>query len=146
WTAILSILVADVTMSLDNVLAVGALARGDLPLLVIGLAISVALLLLASALVATLITRFWWLMDLAALTLAYLSARLVIEDPIVSRQAGLTGVRATALTVGVVVAMAMVAVSLRLWQRRARRHQAPAAPDEALAEETATPEADSAAS
>ncbi|HEX8730705.1 MAG TPA: YjbE family putative metal transport protein, partial [Ktedonobacterales bacterium] len=47
WTAILSILVADVTMSLDNVLAVGALARGDLPLLVIGLAISVALLLLA---------------------------------------------------------------------------------------------------
>lgn len=144
WTAILSILAADVTMSLDNVLAVGALAHGDLPLLVVGLAISVALLLLASALVARLITRFWWLMDLAALTLAYLAARLVIEDPIVSRLAGLSGARATALAVGVVAVMAALALSLRLRQRRARRREAAATPEEAPAEETA-PKADSAA-
>lgn len=145
WTAILSILVADVTMSLDNVLAVGALAHGNLPLLVVGLAISVALLLLASALVAQLITRFWWLMDLAALTLAFLAARLVIDDQIVSAFANLTGWRAVALTVALVVAMGLVALILRLRQRRARIREASATPARELTEESAS-EADSAAS
>src|SRR5690348_14472720 len=46
WAALLTILVADVTMSLDNVLAVGALAAGNLPILVIGLLLSIALLLI----------------------------------------------------------------------------------------------------
>ncbi|MGH2501394.1 MAG: YjbE family putative metal transport protein [Ktedonobacterales bacterium] len=142
WTAILSILVADVTMSLDNVLAVGALAHGNLPLLVFGLVVSMALLLLASALVARLITRFWWLMDLSALILAYLAAQLVIEDPIVSQFAGLAGWRATALTVGALVVVGVVALTLRIRQRRARLRQAATA--HAAAEET--PEADRAAS
>lgn len=114
--AIVSILIADVTMSIDNILAIGALAHGNIPLLVVGLAISVALLLLASALVARLIERFWWLMDLAALVLGYLAAQLVIQDPIVSRWADLTGVRGTALTVALVVLVGAVA----LWQRFAQ--------------------------
>ena len=122
--AILSILVADVSMSVDNVLAVGALAHGNLPLLVFGLVVSMALLLLASALIARLIARFWWLMDLAALTLGYLAAQLVVEDPIVSRFFALTGWRATALTVAVIMFVGLVAVAFRLAQRRARRRAA----------------------
>ncbi len=142
WTAILSILVADLTMSLDNVLAVGALARGNLTLLVFGLVVSMALLLLASALVAQLITRFWWLMDIAALTLAYLAARLVIEDPIVSKFADLTGGRAIALTVGVMVVVAILAVALRISQYRARQRASAIATDAPATVEA--PEADSA--
>ena len=122
--AILSILVADVSMSVDNVLAVGALAHGNLSLLVFGLVVSMALLLLASALVARLIAQFWWLMDLAALTLGYLAAQLVVEDPIVSRFFALTGWRATALTVAVIMFVGLVAVAFRLAQRRARRRAA----------------------
>ena len=37
WAALLTILVADVTMSLDNVLAIGALAAGNIPILAVGL-------------------------------------------------------------------------------------------------------------
>ncbi|HZC07544.1 MAG TPA: YjbE family putative metal transport protein [Ktedonobacterales bacterium] len=113
FPAILSILAADVTMSVDNVLAIGALARGNLPLLVIGLLISVALLLVASALVAQIISRFGWLIDLTALILGYLAAQLVTQDPIVSRFADLTGVRAIALKLGMVTLVGVVA----LWRR-----------------------------
>ena len=66
-SALLTILVADVTMSLDNVLAVGALAAGRLPLLVAGLLLSMGLLLVGSAVVALLIGRLPWLLDVAAL-------------------------------------------------------------------------------
>ncbi len=78
--ALLTILVADVTMSLDNVLAVGALAAGDLPLLVAGLALSMVLLLVGSALVATLIGRLPWLLDVAALVLGWTAGTMVLHD------------------------------------------------------------------
>jgi YjbE family integral membrane protein len=145
--AILSILIADVTMSIDNVLAIGALAHGNLPLLVFGLLVSVGLLLLASALVAQIINRFWWLMDLAALILGYLAAQLVLQDPIVSRFFALTGWRATELTVGAVVFVGLVALVLRLTQARARRRKSPAATHTASARaETASETAETAES
>lgn len=80
WVALLTILVADVTMSLDNVLAIGALAAGNLPLLAAGLLLSIALLLLGSALVAELIGRFSWLLNIAALVLAWTAANMILDD------------------------------------------------------------------
>lgn len=133
-SAIVAIFVADVTMSVDNVLAIGALARGNLPVLIFGLVVSVALLLLASALIARIIERFWWLMDLTALLLAYLSAQLVLSDPIVSRVAGLTGWKATALMVGLVAVVLITAIALRVSQAHAKtrslRTDAEPQPDE----------------
>ncbi len=78
--ALLTIMVADVTMSLDNVLAVAALARGNIPVLVGGLLLSVALLLVGSALVAELIGRLPWILDLAALVLAWTAAHMILSD------------------------------------------------------------------
>ncbi|HET9920909.1 MAG TPA: YjbE family putative metal transport protein [Ktedonobacteraceae bacterium] len=78
--SLLTILVADVTMSLDNVLAVGALAHGNLPLLLAGLALSVLILMIGSALVAELIGRLPWLLDVAALVLAWTGASMVLSD------------------------------------------------------------------
>lgn len=78
--ALLTILVADVTMSLDNVLAVGALAAGHLLLLVAGLLLSMGLLLVGSALVATLIGRLPWLLDVAALVLGWTAGNMVLHD------------------------------------------------------------------
>lgn len=133
-SAIVAIFVADVTMSVDNVLAIGALARGNLPVLIFGLVVSVALLLLASALIARIIERFWWLMDLTALLLAYLSAQLVLSDPIVSRVAGLTGWKAITLVVGVVAFVLITAIALRVSQARTQtrslRADAEPQPDE----------------
>src|SRR5205807_9928507 len=80
WAGLLTMLVADVTMSLDNVLAIGALAAGNLPLLAAGLLLSIAFLLLGSALIADLIGRLPWLLDVAALVLAWTAANMILDD------------------------------------------------------------------
>jgi YjbE family integral membrane protein len=83
--AILTILAADATMSLDNVLAVGALAHRHIELLVAGLLLSMLLLFVASALIARIIERVPLLMDVAAVVLAWTAASLVVEDtPVVN--------------------------------------------------------------
>jgi YjbE family integral membrane protein len=79
-SALLTILVADVTMSLDNVLAIGALAHGNLPVLAFGLLLSIALVLTGSALVATLINRLPWLLDVAALVLGWTAGSMLVHD------------------------------------------------------------------
>jgi predicted tellurium resistance membrane protein TerC len=80
WAALFTILVADVTMSLDNVLAIGALAAGNLPVLAAGLLLSIVLLLLGSALIAELMGRLPWLLDVAALVLAWTAANMILDD------------------------------------------------------------------
>lgn len=81
--AILTIVVADVTMSLDNVLAIGALAAGNVILLAAGLVLSMSLLFVASAVVAVLIRRMWWLLDIAVLVLGWTAAHLITGDNLV---------------------------------------------------------------
>jgi YjbE family integral membrane protein len=80
FPALMTILVADVTMSLDNVLAVGALAAGELQILAIGLVVSILFLLVGSALIAELIARLPWLLDLASLVLGWTAANMILED------------------------------------------------------------------
>ncbi len=122
--AILTILAADVSMSLDNVLAIGALSRGNVPLLIFGLLLSMLLLLTASAIIARLIARFSWLMDLTALVLAYTAADLALHDPIVSAALGLTGVRAFELTAGLLVFTLLVDIAFRVARVRRQRRSA----------------------
>lgn len=89
-SALLTIIVADVTMSLDNVLAVAALASEHIPLLIGGLLLSILLLLLGSALVAELINRLPWLLDVAALVLGWTASNMILHDrrlgPILEQQ------------------------------------------------------------
>jgi YjbE family integral membrane protein len=79
-SALLTIMVADVTMSLDNILAVGALAHGNLLVLSIGILLSISILLIGSALVAELIKWLPWLLDVAALVLAWTGANMLLND------------------------------------------------------------------
>jgi YjbE family integral membrane protein len=78
--ASLIILLADVTMSLDNILAIVALAQGIIPILAIGFALSMLLLLVASNVVARLIARFPILMYAAAGILAWTAGTMVLGD------------------------------------------------------------------
>jgi integral membrane protein, YjbE family len=80
WASLLTILLADATMSLDNILAVGALAEGEILFLVLGLTISICLLLVGSAFVAELINHLPWLLDVACLILAYTAAHILLGD------------------------------------------------------------------
>lgn len=120
--AILTILAADVSMSLDNVLAIGALSRGNIPLLVFGLILSMLLLLTASAIIARLIERFPWLMDLSALILAYTAASLALQDKTVSAALGLTGYRAVEVIAGALLFTLLVDIALRYDRAYHRRH------------------------
>jgi YjbE family integral membrane protein len=78
--SLLTIVVADLTMSLDNILAVGALAAGNVFFVIIGLLISICLLLLGSAVIAELINRLPWLLDIACLVLAWTAAHILLGD------------------------------------------------------------------
>lgn len=123
--ALTSILVADATMSLDNILAIGALARGDVPLLGIGLLISMLILLAASAVVARLIERFAWLEDLTALLLAYVAAQLALGDPLVARALRLTAAGALLVTLGALALVLLVDIVVRMRRTRAPRTTTP---------------------
>jgi YjbE family integral membrane protein len=79
-SAILTILIADVTMSLDNVLAVGAAANGEFLPLAFGLLVSIVIILCGSALIAELMTRFTWLLDAAVLVLAWTGGTMIRDD------------------------------------------------------------------
>jgi YjbE family integral membrane protein len=78
-TAILRIIVADISMSLDNVLAVAGAAHGHPWMLVLGLLVSVALMGLAASLVAKLLTRFRWLAWLGLAIVFYVSISMIYQ-------------------------------------------------------------------
>ncbi|MBV9688622.1 MAG: YjbE family putative metal transport protein [Ktedonobacteraceae bacterium] len=77
---VFTITIADLTMSLDNVIAVAALARGQLLLLTIGLIISIPFLFIGSAIVAELIHRLPWLIMLASFVLTWIASDLIWRD------------------------------------------------------------------
>ncbi len=78
-TAISRIIVADLSMSLDNVLAVAGAAHDHPAVLVVGLVVSVALMGVAASLVARLLTRFRWLAWIGLAIVLYVSLRMIYD-------------------------------------------------------------------
>src|SRR5207302_343281 len=85
WSAIQTIILADILMSLDNILAVGGASHGSFQLLVFGLITSMPLILLGSSLIARFMTRYAWLAVIGAVILAITAARMVGDDRLVRR-------------------------------------------------------------
>jgi YjbE family integral membrane protein len=77
--AMIQIVLADLSMSLDNVLAVAGAAQGHLWVLVTGLALSVVLMGLAANLVASLLERYRWIAWVGLLVVLYIALKLVWE-------------------------------------------------------------------
>ena len=75
WSAIVQIVVADVSMSLDNVLAVAGAAKGHTGVLVIGLAIAVVLMAVAASFIAKLLVRFPWITWIGLAIVLYVARR-----------------------------------------------------------------------
>lgn len=88
WHAIWLILVADVTMSLDNVLAIAAAARGDMVLVAIGIATSVPIVIIGSSVLATLMSRYPAIIWVGGGILGYVAGDMMLEDPMVARHLG----------------------------------------------------------
>jgi YjbE family integral membrane protein len=81
WQAIRTIAIADAIMSLDNVLAIAAVAQGSWTLLVLGLAISIPLVVVGASLIMTLIERFPIFVWLGAGLLGWVAGEMLISDP-----------------------------------------------------------------
>lgn len=89
--AIRTILIADLVMSLDNVLAVAAAAKGNVPLLVLGLVVSIPLIVFGATLLTKVMERFPIIITIGAALLGFLAGEMLLTDPAVTSQFGAMG-------------------------------------------------------
>jgi YjbE family integral membrane protein len=80
WAAIKTILIADLVMSLDNVIAVAAAAGGHVGLLIIGLAISIPLVIFGATLLLKLMERWPVIITIGAGLLGFVAGEMAWED------------------------------------------------------------------
>jgi YjbE family integral membrane protein len=78
--AVRTILIADLVMSLDNVIAVAAAAKGSMLLLVLGLAISIPLVIFGSTLMIRLMERFPFIVTLGAGLIGWVGGETIVSD------------------------------------------------------------------
>lgn len=79
--AIKTIIIADLVMSLDNVIGVAAAAKGNILLLVLGLVISIPLIIFGSTLILKLMNRFPIIITLGAALLGWVAGEMALSDP-----------------------------------------------------------------
>ena len=79
FNALLTITVADISMSIDNVLAVAAIARDDRILLIFGLILAIIFMAFFATIIMKVLTRYKWVSWLGLLFLIYLSTEMVID-------------------------------------------------------------------
>jgi YjbE family integral membrane protein len=80
FAAIRTILIADLVMSLDNVIAVAATAQGDMLLLILGLAISIPLVIFGSTLMIKLMDRFPVIVTLGSALIGWVGGETIVHD------------------------------------------------------------------
>ncbi len=81
--AIKTILIADLVMSLDNVIAVAAAAGGSMTLLILGLAISIPLVVFGATLLVTLMERYPVIITIGAALIGMVAGEMLVTDPVV---------------------------------------------------------------
>ena len=81
WTAIKTIIIADLVMSLDNVLGVAAAAKGSVVLLILGLAISIPLIIYGSTLLLKLMQRWPVIITVGGAVLGWVAGEMMVTDP-----------------------------------------------------------------
>jgi len=82
-SAIWYILIADLTMSTDNILAVAGTSKGSLPLLIFGLGLSIPFVVLSSNLLSKIMDKYPIIVWIGAAILGRVGAEMIVTDPIV---------------------------------------------------------------
>jgi YjbE family integral membrane protein len=77
WAAVIQILIADVSMSLDNVLAVAGAAKGHMWVLVVGLLLSIVLMAIAATFIAKLLGRYHWITWIGLAVILFVSVDMI---------------------------------------------------------------------
>jgi YjbE family integral membrane protein len=118
WEAIWIIIVADVTMSLDNVLAIAAAARGEYVLIILGIGLSLPIVVWGAGLLARLMNRHAWIVWSGGGLLGYAAAEMALDDPLVRAR---LGELASALRYPVPILIGVAVTSAGWWMRRSHR-------------------------
>ena len=82
--AIKTILLADLVMSIDNVIGVAAAAKGSMPLLIIGLAISIPLVIFGATMLLKVMERFPIIITIGAMLIGYVAGEMAVTDPAIT--------------------------------------------------------------
>jgi YjbE family integral membrane protein len=122
WHAVRTVAIADAVMSLDNVLAIAAVAKDSNFLLVLGLAISIPLIIGGAALVMALLTRFPILVWAGAALLGWISGEMLVSDPYLIGQFGEAFVHRLELPAALLSSAFVVALGFLLKRRAAEHH------------------------
>jgi len=120
WTAIKTVIVADVVMSLDNVLAVAAAGDGSTYLVAAGVLISIPIIVLGSRFVLAVMERFSWLVLAGGALIGWIAGGMALTDPAV--QAWLPAVGWLHWAVSAAAA-AIVLLAGLWWGRRSQRQR-----------------------
>jgi len=130
--AVKTILVADVVMSIDNVLAVAAFAKDDIWLVVLGLLISIPIIMGGATLLLKIIDRYPVIVWIGAALILYVGVDLILKDPILhGHLPGPIEAEWTHRVIGVIIGIIVASIAwyVRLHDDDAPRVDAPAAPD-----------------
>jgi YjbE family integral membrane protein len=111
WSAVWYILVADITMSTDNILAVAGTSKGNFALLLFGLGLSIPFVVFTSTLLSRIMDRYPIVVWIGAAILGRVGAEMMITDPVVHGMLH----PSTAVEIGVQVAGAALVVGVGKW-------------------------------
>jgi YjbE family integral membrane protein len=120
WRAVRIIAVADIVMSLDNVVAIAAAARGSVELLIFGLVVSIPLIMAGAALVMAAVERFPIVVWAGGALLGWIAGEIIVTDPFVAAQIGPDHHHNLVIASGAVGAVLVVAIGYlrrRLYRR-----------------------------
>ena len=123
FSAVKTVIIADLVMSIDNVIGVAGAAKGSLILLIFGLVVSIPLVVVGSQLIMKLVERMPWLVIAGGGLLGYIAGEIAIED--VTVKPWITA-NAAWLHYGAPIAGVVIVVAIGLWLTR--RHKRTAAP------------------
>ena len=122
WHAIRTVAIADAVMSLDNVLAIAAVAKDSTTLLIVGLVISVPLIVAGSAIIMALLGRLPILLWAGAALLGWVAGEMLVSDPWLLGTFGEGLIQRIELPAAAVGAVFVVALG-HVLSRRAARHK-----------------------
>lgn len=119
WRAVLTIAIADATMSLDNVIAVAAISGGQYWLFVFGLALSIPLIVVGSTLIMNLMDRYPIIIWGGAALLGWVAGEMIASDPALAPQVALTPSKLGEYAFAATGALLVVGLAYVLRQRKA---------------------------
>jgi YjbE family integral membrane protein len=116
WQAIWYIVVADITMSTDNILAIAGASHGNFLLILFGLAVSIPFIVVSSNLLAMVMDRFPALIYLGSAILGQVGGEMILTDPLVTHAWNPSETIRWAIEAG--LAIAILIAGRRLARRR----------------------------